>query len=269
MKTIYRTLDRAETPKLRPRKLSWILVGAFALYGALAPRTVNAQWLVREVYGVNGSWLGIQPTFGNEVGEGSDIISWGDPFPGSFRSSLAWLPWLGPPQLVFPGQSFVAGYVTFGNGDLRSSSSATSLSVHLLVEVLGYEFFIDNHFLQVFDDWRVAIRQTPNTGDLYGDADYIFLPDFPQLGSFRVFEGGQTTVPILARFGSVEPVAFGDPVDGNGFVVPSIVNDPFAPGVPEPSTLVLALGSAAMLCGGLYVRLAFLRTKKAGTRVAF
>jgi len=97
----------------------------------------------------------------------------------------------------------------------------------------------------------IRIMTTTNFGvSQEADADYIYFPNHPSLGSFRVFEGASATVEILASFGSLDLAGFGNVVadpnhadsnPSNGFVNPSI------DAVPEPSTVALVAGALAAL----------------------
>ena len=79
---------------------------------------------------------------------------------------------------------------------------------------------------------------TPNVGDPQADADYIYFPDYPGYGSFRVFEGRETSVELIGALSSFEFLGFGAVADLDaGFV------SPFADAA-EPTTFTLmALGA--------------------------
>jgi hypothetical protein len=223
-----------------------LLVALFAF--AASEATAQSLWINRTVTAVDGEFNNMQPRFGFEVGEGTSRVQWGQPLSGSFSSFLRFegydalpgfdQPWFFGGQTVAPGQSFLAAALTFGNGTVSTTSSAPILTVDLDVSAFGAEFMIDNHPFSVSDTWEIEIRNTPNAGlDPVADADYIFFRDFPHLGSFRVFEGQQAGIHIHAAFGSLSPVAFGAVSNPSvGVWVPSIVNDPRAPGVPPPVT---------------------------------
>jgi hypothetical protein len=94
------------------------------------------------------------------------------------------------------------------------------------VKVFGSEFYIDSHPLLESHLLDIRIRQTPNFGvDPVADADYIYFPAFPLAGSFRVFEGKRTSVPIYARFGSLEPTSFGAVEDPTAGIVVQVTTD--------------------------------------------
>ena len=222
------------------------LVGLLLAVG-FAP--ADAQWTNRTVTEVNGNLDNLQPPSGYEYGEGTPRLDWGDPVAGSFTSYLEFegydalpgfdQPWYYGGQLVLPGQRFLAGKITFRNGSVATYSSATNITIDLDVTVYGSEFDRDNHPLLVNDTWTIAVTQTTNQGiDPVEDADFIYFPDFPQLGSFRVFEGRTTSVEIYAQFGSVEPAGFGavsDPTAGVVLPVPGAVSVDIRPGgCPNP-----------------------------------
>lgn len=212
----------------------------------------HAEWILRDVTAVDGSFSNIQPTFGYEVGDGTSRIQWGDPLAGSFASALGFQGYNAFPgfdqwwsfggQRVTPYQSFLAGTIRFENGSVATYSSSTNLTVDLNMSAFGAEFDIDYHPLLVDDTWQISIVQTPNFGiDPIADADYIYFTNFPTLGSFHVFEGRSSSVQVFARFGSIDPVSFGDVEDFNGVVLPFVASN-----VPEPSAIVLwSIGLAA------------------------
>lgn len=75
--------------------------------------------------------------------------------------------------------------------------------------------------------------------------DFIYFPDYPEFGSFRVYEGDTAEVPIMGTFGSLTFAGFGDTVTGGGFLSPTI-------NVPEAdATLWVAIGLAV---GGMTIR---------------
>jgi hypothetical protein len=218
----------------------------FIALAAVSTSPLAAQnWIQRTVTSVNGEFSDIQPQFGAEVGLGTSRIQWGVPLSGSFSSFLEFegydafpnqdQPYFFPGQTVFPGQRFEAGRIRFRNGSVATASSTENLTVTLDANVFGSEFLIDTHSLSVDDTWRFAVKQTPNQGtDAARNADYIWFPDFPYLGSFRVNEGRTNSMRLMVKFGSLIPVAFEDIEDPTaGFWVPSIVDDPTAPGVPQ------------------------------------
>jgi hypothetical protein len=234
------------------------------LLGILALQNVaTAQWLNRTVTEVNGTFNNIQPSFGFETGLGTNRVDWGVPIAGSFTSYLSFQgydrfpgfeqPWFSGGQTVMPGQEFLLGTLAFRNGSVTASSSSPNLSVDLNLSVFGSEFYIDNHPLLIQDRLRISIVQTPNQGiDPVADADYIYFTDFPSLGSFRVFEGQSTSIPIYARFGSLEPTRFGDVEDPTaGVVLPYVTA--VSP-VPAPPAIALAAVGAAGLGGYRLIR---------------
>ena len=199
--------------------------------------SARAQFVTRTVTVANGEFGNMSPRFGFEVGEGTSRVEWGQALPGSVTSFMRFdgydaVPnfeqeWFFGGQTVMPEQSFRLGTLTFRNGSVATTSSAVDLSVDLDVSAFGGEFLVDSQPFLAEDTWRIQIRQTPNTGvDQVVDADYFYFPAFPSLGSFRVFEGKSTSVQVFARFGSLQPAAFGAVADPTaGVVVPSVVDN--------------------------------------------
>ncbi len=176
---------------------------------------------------------------------GTSHIEWGQAPPGSVTSSLQFndydafpgqdQEWYwGGGQTVNPGQSFRAGSITYRNGSAAAGTSSPDLTVDLDTYVFGSEFYINEHPLVVLDTLKIRIRETPNTGvDPAADADFLYFPDFPSLGSIRVYEGASTTFPIYATFGPVIPTAFGAPQNPHsGFLSSSIVDSLTDNGAP-------------------------------------
>jgi hypothetical protein len=214
----------------------------------------SADWITRDVWDTDGQFQNLDPLFGDEI-IGDGYVQWGVAQPDSFASYLKFQNageiYPGG-QLVTPGGRYLAGRIEFGNGRITTASSAPDLTVDLALYSNGLEFDIDNHFFDVFDTVKVAIRQTPNSGDPYFDADFIYFPDLPRLGSFRVREGRTKNVNLWVKFGSIIPESFELADDGSddGFLSQSITDNPFdipdpdpdpPAEVPEPSSLVLAL----------------------------
>jgi len=85
------------------------------------------------------------------------------------------------------GRPFTLGYLTFQNGT-TSLGNVDSIDLSLASSSLDGQF---NHHLNL----RIGIITTPNQGvDRYADADFIYFPDYPQAGSFRVFEDELTQI---------------------------------------------------------------------------
>jgi hypothetical protein len=218
------------SPRLtsRPALLTTLLLACLSA-------SLNAQWVSRTVTYVAGRFGDLQPSFGCETGLFTSHLGWGEALTPSLTSYLEWQdydsdpasldPFGGLGQTVSPGGEFLAGYVTFRNGFSTAASTGPSLSGSLIVNVLGWETITYDDILAEEDTWAISIKQTPDDGlDPLADADYIFFTDFPQLGSFRVFEGKTTRVPVYAAFGSIEPTRFGEAEDPSAGVIMSSID---------------------------------------------
>lgn len=168
------------------------------------------------------------------TGDGTDLIEWGTPVAGSFTNQFQFLPFDFTDQPK--GQDFVAGFLYYRNG-----------SVFLNTQINGVDLVIntsstDPDFNQTLT-LKIAIVGTPNVNaDPLLNADFIYFPDFPNRGSFRVLEGEETYVEIITQFNSLDFVGFGNVGNpASGFLSPSIGANPF-PTVPEPSSTLGLLG---------------------------
>jgi hypothetical protein len=194
-------------------------------------------------------------------GVGTSSVFWGTPDPGNPPNGLAFT---GRGFAAELGEPFVLGLIQYQNSsttdnietiDFRLQSTPTN----------GDPIFAQTTTL------TVSIVQTINSGNPVADADYIFFRDFPQFGSFRVFEGQVSTVELVGAFNSLDVlgfgqsfnlgfVGFGDVGDPNiAFTNPSVVPALATPSlnapssntsvIPEPPTIgLLALG---IMLGGL------------------
>ncbi|MBL9128961.1 MAG: choice-of-anchor K domain-containing protein [Verrucomicrobiales bacterium] len=83
-------------------------------------------------------------------------------------------------------------------------------------------------------DLVIKIVTTPNVAeDPELSADYIYFADYPQFGSFRVYEGQTASVPLMGVINSLHFGGFGDVVAGGGFLTSSIAPDPTPQAVPD------------------------------------
>jgi hypothetical protein len=134
------------------------------------------------------------------------------------------------------------GPFTLGTLYYRNSSS-----------ILGSEITGISLFVEVFGDdpgiyyelpLNIAIAASPNTGNPVSDADYIYFPDYPTFGSFRVKEGETTAVQLLAEFGSLHFRGFGEVLDpSKGYL--SLSLEPSAP-VPDSSSGIFVMSLMAL-----------------------
>jgi len=149
------------------------------------------------------------------------------------------------------GQTFVLGTLSYKNGigfidgglpgrigasytsELAVSSSSSTTTPfdfnQILTEQIRLE--ITPNFLLV--DGLIA-EATPEQ-----QADILYFPNRPELGSFRIYENSTGTVEVLGRFGSLELAGFGNAISG-GFVDPTIDPIPTAPAVSVPESRNIA-----------------------------
>ncbi|MEM6798694.1 MAG: choice-of-anchor K domain-containing protein, partial [Planctomycetota bacterium] len=135
------------------------------------------------------------------------------------------------------GETFVAGLLEFTNGDTFRGTEVPSVTLTLetmsdepaFVQTLEVQIGIVTTFS------RFGVLNTPEN-----QADFIYFPAQPELGSFRVFEGETATVEVLAEFNSLELSGFGEVSDPSvSFVSPSIGE------IPEPASVsLIAMGLA-------------------------
>ncbi len=174
------------------------------------------------------------------AGVGTGTITWSYPL-GTLPGQLSFTG--GTFAGVAKGQEFVAGLLYYFNGSTASGTSINSATLQLISTSPEAQF---NQTLVE----PIRIHGTINYGvSPEQDADYIYFPNHPEMGSFRVFENASATVEIRAKFGSLDLVGFGDVVldpehpDSNpsaGFVNGGISE------IPEPSTWLLALAGLAI-----------------------
>ena len=147
------------------------------------------------------------------------------------------------------GQTFVLGTLSYKNGlgfigghtsELAVSSSSSTTTPFDFNQILTEQIRLDITYNFLLVD-GVIFDATPEQ-----QADILYFPNRPELGSFRIYENSTGTVEVLGRFGSLELAGFGNAISG-GFVDPTIDPIPTAPAVsvPEPSSILsfLALGT--------------------------
>lgn len=222
---------------MRLTSLALILAGfstAFILPNAAHSDTIGGGT-------VAGTFVNPSPTCPPAActGVGTSQIYWGTADPDSFPSSLAFS---GRGFSTPLGTPFVMGNLQFQNG---STAAGTELNnVDLKIQTSSP--------LPAFSQTLslgMTIVSTSNLGaDPRADADYVYFTNFPQFGSFRVFEGATTSVELIGRFtpldfqgfgGIFQLVGFGEVTGPNvGFTNPTI-SSLTAAAVPEPSTILL------------------------------
>jgi PEP-CTERM motif len=177
-------------------------------------------------------------------GAGTGTLTWGDSV--GLNTGVNTFSFTGGTFSNVPqGQTFVAGLLYYYNGSSFAGTEITTVTLQM-TSASGTALF-NNQLLNE----PIRIVATPNLGvSQDADADFIFFPNHPSLGSFRVFEGASATVQILASFGSLDLAGFGNVVSdpnhpdsdpSKGFVNPSVE------AIPEPSTLALFGGALVLL----------------------
>jgi hypothetical protein len=173
------------------------------------------------------------------LGEGGSAFSWGVASGPEFSENLLSYDFSGEGQAVpAVGEFFTASTLLYRNGTIVGDTEVNR--IRLTIEAfdsddLGTPF-------GTFEAW-IEIVNSPNLGiSPEADADFIYFPDFPQFGSFRVFEESETSVELIFQRGSLIFQGFGAVTDpGVGFVSPSIFP------VPEPASGLTFGGALAAL----------------------
>ncbi len=117
------------------------------------------------------------------------------------------------------GEQFVVGHLTYHNGTAYGIFD----EITLRLETSPASLDNDGDFIQSLD-LRLQLVSTTNTDSPEESADYIYLPDYPQFGTFNVLEGETATVELLAEFNSLDPLGFGS-VTGSGFIIAATTPD--------------------------------------------
>jgi len=140
------------------------------------------------------------------------------------------------------GQTFVLGTLSYKNGlgfigghtsELAVSSSSSTTTPFDFNQILTEQIRLEltPNFLLVDG---VIFDATPEQ-----QADILYFPNRPELGSFRIYENSTGTVEVLGRFGSLQLAGFGNAISG-GFVDPTIDPIPTAPAVSVPESRNIA-----------------------------
>lgn len=194
------------------------------------------------------------PELTTHTNTGLDVIEWGTPQPETDpRSRLTFIP--SPSVLEINPQTQTFGQLHFRNG---SAANATwILGVDLVLNTTSNipATAVFPGTVPQTTTLKIAIVTTSNVSGIPEiDADYIYFPDFPTYGSFRVYEGQETYVTLGLHFSSLIFDGLGGVGNTNaGFLHPSI--EPFAVpeepnAAPEPASLVLwTLAAAGCACG--------------------
>ncbi len=188
--------------------------------------------MVTGVGSVSGIFNNPQPGSATYDGVGTSSFQWGEAVPGSTQSSLQFT---GQSFNVGVGDSFVLGTILFHNGTIYGGTGADSVTLSFTTTGVSSrpDLFDFNQSL----DLTINLINSPNVaGDPIASADFIYFPDYPAFGSFRVFEDQETTVELLASFGSLDFKGFGKVGDPTiGFLSSSVV-------VPEPGGIGVVVG---------------------------
>ncbi|MER3424885.1 MAG: PEP-CTERM sorting domain-containing protein [Nitrospiraceae bacterium] len=231
------------------------LLLAVAIVGSAtgSPHMISAQPIGAGT--TSGTFLNPTPPCPPAVcsGVGTNTVFWGDPEPGMPPNNLAFT---GRGFSTALGQPFVLGLLQYQN-----SSTFSNIDT---IDIRFQTSSSDPTFAQSAM-LNLTVVQTENRGDPVADADFVFFTNFPQFGSFRVFEGEVSNVEILAAINSLDVLGFGRSFSlgfvgfgsvGNpsaAFTNPSVVPLPTSI-IPEPSALLLltsGLGMLALLKGRL------------------
>ena len=187
------------------------------------------------------------------LGIGTSKFSYGQPStPNDFSSAIEFIP--AAPYAQRPTGTFLLGTLRITNGTIVVGTSPSFESFDdPITPTSTFTFFIDlaleaisNGQLDTSDVLKIASVNTPNFDPdprSPANADRIYFPDFPQLGTISVLEGSTLddatyNIGVLAQFGSITPVGLqAIPGQANGFVTP----------VPTPALLpgLVGMGMAA------------------------
>lgn len=177
-------------------------------------------------------------------GLGTNSIFFGIPDPGNPPNGLAFT---GRGFSVPVGVPFVLGLLQFQNSSTTNAIDAVDLRLHTTALTGG------PLFTQAVTE-NLTLVQTVNTGNPESDADFIFLTQHPEFGSFRVFERQVSSVEVLGIFTPLDVAGFGQTFNlgfvGFGevgspnvaFVDPSVTPSV----IPEPATWVLLVSGLGL-----------------------
>lgn len=193
------------------------------------------------------------------LGLGTSEFTYGQPgaTPGSFSSAIEFIP--AAPYAQRPSGTFLLGTLKITNGLINLGSFPSFENPDdPITPTSTFTFFIDlaltaisNGLFDTSDVLKIALVNTPNFDPdprSPANADRVYFPGFPQLGTISVLEGSTLNdatynIGVLAQFGSITPVGL-QPIPGqaNGFVT-SAAPVP----VPTPALLpgLVGMGMAA------------------------
>jgi hypothetical protein len=212
----------------------------FARY-TVALASLAAAALAEPIPPGSGLIVGGSFSFSPPTGATADLGPLGVSFPASgqvnfapvsygslFNNGLRFDPVPGGFSNVSPGHSFLAGYLSFTNGGWPANSTTEiSLSFSSIASLGSPDYY--NQTLTIPLELKVYSDDS-SPQDSASNADWLFSPHFPGLGTLRVIEGQTGTVRVFAAFGSFFPTAFTGPTSpsGTAFLTPG--SDPLPPG---------------------------------------
>lgn len=222
---------------------SWKATCLFAVVCALLSAPASAVTVFE------GAFSNIEPDGSNPdvSGVGTDTLTWGTPVNSTGPSSISYQAYNVAEDLIFSGQPFRMGRMTFRNGMIELGTGISSALLFI------DPFFSDDDFISSLDSFplRMITESTPNVGTPEQNADYLFFSSFvddplvPEF--FNVLEGATASADILATLEFLNPLRDGSPalpefrlnvlgfanVSGDGYLTHAAI--------PEPNAALLGL----------------------------